>query len=48
LTDTIEYLVRNGHLVQAIQTKDANEILGINSPDDLDRAERLLADPHQL
>ena len=48
LTDTIEYLVRNGHLVQAIQTKDANEILGINSPEDLDRAERLLADPHQL
>jgi bifunctional UDP-N-acetylglucosamine pyrophosphorylase / glucosamine-1-phosphate N-acetyltransferase len=42
LTDTIEYLVRNGHLVQAIQTKDADEILGINSPEDLNRAAKLL------
>ena len=48
LTDTIEYLVRNGHPVQAIQTKDANEILGINSPDDLNQAERLLVDHHRL
>ncbi len=48
LTDTIEYLVRNGYLVQAVQTQDADEILGINSPDDLDRAERLLADHQQL
>jgi UDP-N-acetylglucosamine diphosphorylase/glucosamine-1-phosphate N-acetyltransferase len=44
LTDTIEYLVRNGYLVDAIQTEDADEVLGINSPEDLDRAERLLAD----
>ena len=48
LTDTIEYLVRNGYPVQAIQTKDANEILGINSPDDLNQAERLLVDHHLL
>ena len=48
LTDTIEYLVRNGYPVQAIQTKDANEILGINSPDDLNQAERLLVDHHRL
>ena len=44
LTDTIEYLVRNQYPVQAIQTQDENEILGINSPDDLNRAEQLLAD----
>ena len=42
LTDTIEYLVRNRYSVRAVQTKDANEILGINSPDDLNRAVRLL------
>ena len=42
LTDTIEYLVQKGHLVRATQTHDTNEILGINSPDDLDRAEQLL------
>ncbi len=47
LTDTIEYLVRKGHPVQVTQTQDANEILGINSPDDLSRAERLLVDHHQ-
>ncbi|MBC8287293.1 MAG: NTP transferase domain-containing protein [Nitrospinae bacterium] len=44
LTDTIEYLVQKGYLVRATQTQDANEILGINSPDDLNRAEQLLAD----
>ncbi len=42
LTDTIEYLVQEGYLVQTTQTQDASEILGINSPDDLNRAERLL------
>ncbi len=47
LTDTIEYLVRKGYPVQAIQTQDANEVLGINSPDDLNRAERLLVDHRQ-
>ena len=47
LTDTIEYLVRKRYSVQATQTQDANEILGINSPDDLSRAERLLVDHHQ-
>jgi UDP-N-acetylglucosamine diphosphorylase/glucosamine-1-phosphate N-acetyltransferase len=46
LTDTIEYLVRKRYSVQATQTQDANEILGINSPDDLNRAERLMVD-HQ-
>ena len=47
LTDTIEYLVRKRYPVQATQTQNANEILGINSPDDLNRAERLLVDHHQ-
>jgi UDP-N-acetylglucosamine diphosphorylase/glucosamine-1-phosphate N-acetyltransferase len=47
LTDTIEYLVRKRYPIQAIQTQDANEILGINSPDDLNRAERLLVDHRQ-
>ena len=47
LTDTIEYLVRKGYPVQATQTQDANEILGINSPDDLNRAEQLLVDHRQ-
>ena len=47
LTDTIEYLVRKRYPVQATQTQDANEILGINSPDDLNRAERLLVDHRQ-
>ena len=44
LTDTIECLVRKKYRVQATQIQDADEILGINSPDDLNRAERLLAD----
>jgi UDP-N-acetylglucosamine diphosphorylase/glucosamine-1-phosphate N-acetyltransferase len=42
LTDTIKSLVRNEYPVQAVQTEDANEILGINSPEDLSRAEKLL------
>tara|TARA_B110000881_G_scaffold34144_1_gene26513 strand:+ start:634 stop:894 length:261 start_codon:yes stop_codon:yes gene_type:complete len=47
LTDTIEYLVRKRYPVQATQTQNANEILGINSPDDLNRAELLLVDHRQ-
>ena len=47
LTDTIEYLVRKRYPVKATQTQNANEILGINSPDDLNRAERLLVDQRQ-
>jgi UDP-N-acetylglucosamine diphosphorylase/glucosamine-1-phosphate N-acetyltransferase len=42
LTDTIEYLVRKRYSVQATQTLDTNEILGINSPDDLNRAKQLM------
>ena len=47
LTDIIEYLVRKRYPVQATQTQNANEILGINSPDDLNRAELLLVDHRQ-
>ncbi len=47
LTDTIEYLVRKRYPVQGTQTQDANEILGINSPDDLNRAEQILVDHRQ-
>jgi len=47
LTDTIEYLVQKNYPVQAIQTQDEDEILGINSPEDLKLAEQLLADHSQ-
>jgi bifunctional N-acetylglucosamine-1-phosphate-uridyltransferase/glucosamine-1-phosphate-acetyltransferase GlmU-like protein len=47
LTDTIEFLVRKRYRVQVTQTQDADEILGINSPDDLNRAELLLVDHRQ-
>ena len=46
LTDTIACFVKNEYIVQAIQTPDADEILGINSPDDLSRAERLMEKHH--
>lgn len=47
LTDTIEFLVRKRYRVQVTQTQDADEILGINSPDDLNRAELLLVNHRQ-
>lgn len=43
LTDTIKYFVENECLVQAVQTDDADEIFGINSPEDLKKAEQLLS-----
>ena len=42
LTDTIEYSVKSGYPVTSVQTEDTEEIIGINSPDDLKRVERLL------
>jgi len=42
LTDTIEYSVKSGYPVSSMQTEDTEEIIGINSPDDLKRVERLL------
>ena len=42
LTDTIEYFVKSGHAIASLQTEDTEEIIGINSSDDLKRVERLL------
>ena len=42
LTDTIEYSVKSGHPVASEQIEDTNEIIGINSADDLRRVEQLL------
>ena len=42
LTDTIKYFVQSKCLVQSVQTDNSNEILGINSPEDLKKAEQLL------
>jgi len=42
LTDTIDYLTRNGYNVQCVQTGEASEIFGINFLDDLKIAETLL------
>lgn len=43
LTDTIKYFVQNGYNVQSVQTDDSDEIFGINSQADLQKAEQLLA-----
>jgi UDP-N-acetylglucosamine diphosphorylase/glucosamine-1-phosphate N-acetyltransferase len=43
LTDTIKYFVENKCSVQSVQTDDSDEIFGINSPDDLKKAEQLLS-----
>jgi UDP-N-acetylglucosamine diphosphorylase/glucosamine-1-phosphate N-acetyltransferase len=42
LTDTLEYAMENGYPVASVQIKDTDEIFGINSPEDLKRAEKLL------
>ena len=42
LTDTIEYSVKSGYRVASIQTENTEEIIGVNSPDDLKRVEDLL------
>lgn len=43
LTDTIKYFVQNKYPVQSVKTNDCDEILGINSPEDLKKAEQLLS-----
>lgn len=43
LTDTIKYYVQNRFSVQSVQTEDSDEIFGINSPEDLKKAEQLLS-----
>ena len=42
LTDTLEYSVKSGYIVASLETRDTNEIIGINTPDDLKRVEELL------
>lgn len=41
LTDAIRFFVQNGYNVQSVQTDDADEIFGINSREDLEKAEQL-------
>jgi UDP-N-acetylglucosamine diphosphorylase/glucosamine-1-phosphate N-acetyltransferase len=42
LTDTLEYAMKNGYPVASVQIEDTDEIFGINSPEELKRAEKLL------
>lgn len=42
LTDTVGILSRNGHPVVCHSTQDADEIFGINSSEDLKRAEQII------
>ena len=42
LTDAVGILSRNGHSVECHSTRDADEIFGINSSDDLKKAEQMV------
>jgi UDP-N-acetylglucosamine diphosphorylase/glucosamine-1-phosphate N-acetyltransferase len=42
LTDTVGILSRNGHDVVCHSTQDVDEILGINSSEDLEKAEKIV------
>ena len=42
LTDALEYSVNIGCRVASLETEDTNEIIGINTPDDLKLVEQLL------
>jgi bifunctional UDP-N-acetylglucosamine pyrophosphorylase/glucosamine-1-phosphate N-acetyltransferase len=44
LTDTIEYIVRSGSVVETLQIADSTQLLGINTPEDLSLAEKILTD----
>jgi len=44
LTDTIEYIVNNGFLVESLQIRDNTQLLGINTQEDLSLAEKILMD----
>ncbi|MBM14561.1 MAG: nucleotidyl transferase [Nitrospina sp.] len=48
LTDTVECSVKSGYSVASVQTTDTNEIIGINSPDDLRRVVELLKKKDRL
>ena len=43
LTDTVAYLVGAGDKVEAVATNDPDEVVGINTVDELAEAEQLLA-----
>ncbi len=43
LTDTVAWLVDQGHRVEAVMTKDPDEVVGINTVDELAAAAELLA-----
>ena len=47
LTDTVEYMVRSGFRVESVDTREAGEIFGINSQEDLRQAERLWQERNQ-
>ena len=47
LTDTVEYMVRSGFRVESVETREAGEIFGINSQEDLRQAERLWQERNQ-
>lgn len=42
LTDTVGILSKGGHVVACHSTRDADEILGINSSEDLKKAEKII------
>lgn len=42
LTDTVEILTRDGHTVECHSTRDADEIFGINSSEDLKKAGQMI------
>ena len=44
LTDTIEYMTKNSFQVEALQIKDAVQLLGINTQEDLHLAEKIMTE----
>ena len=44
LTDTIQYIVSSGFMVETLQTMDNAQLLGINTQEDLSLAEKILMD----
>ena len=44
LTDTIEYMAKNSFLVESLQIKDAVQLFGINTQEDLHLAEKIITE----
>jgi bifunctional N-acetylglucosamine-1-phosphate-uridyltransferase/glucosamine-1-phosphate-acetyltransferase GlmU-like protein len=42
LTDTIQYIVRSGFVIETEQITDTTQLLGINTQEDLSLAEKIL------